>query len=353
MTAAVGPWRPGYPDSLMFRRLLAAVVILALLVALAVLAWPQLFGLQRGFGVAQAVSLRGLMVAASAVLLVVLILLGMLSRAFRRLGSSLGLLLLVFALANVAILAARGTGNGGLATAAPGDVTVVSWNTLGDAPGARTVAALALDAKADVVALPETSAELAGQVADLMAAAGRPMQRFTVAFDQVAKARSTSLLISTDLGGYHVDKDSGSTGRLPSVVARPDTGSGPAIVAVHAVAPVSGYFDTWADDLKWAASVCDSGNVILAGDFNATIDHFAGLGATDQPSLGTCEAAAAAGGSAAVGSWPASLPALLGAPIDHVLATSGWSVAGFSVVQDLDGSGSDHRPVLARLAPRS
>jgi len=54
-----------------------------------------------------------------------------------------------------------------------------------------------------------------------------------------------------------------------------------------------------------------------------------------------------------VGTWPAFLPALLGAPIDHVLATPGWTVSGFTVVQDLDGAGSDHRPVVAQLTPRS
>jgi endonuclease/exonuclease/phosphatase (EEP) superfamily protein YafD len=56
-------------------------------------------------------------------------------------------------------------------------------------------------------------------------------------------------------------------------------------------------------------------------------------------------------GSAAVGTWPTSLPALVGAPIDHVLASTDWSVTGIEVLETMDASGSDHRPIVARLAP--
>ena len=38
-------------------------------------------------------------------------------------------------------------------------------------------------------------------------------------------------------------------------------------------------------------------------------------------------------------------------PIDHVLATPNWRFTGFRVLTDEDSAGSDHRPVLARLAP--
>ena len=55
--------------------------------------------------------------------------------------------------------------------------------------------------------------------------------------------------------------------------------------------------------------------------------------------------------NAAVGTWPTSVPALLGTPIDHVLATPNWRFTGFRVLGDEDSAGSDHRPVIARLAP--
>jgi endonuclease/exonuclease/phosphatase (EEP) superfamily protein YafD len=52
-----------------------------------------------------------------------------------------------------------------------------------------------------------------------------------------------------------------------------------------------------------------------------------------------------------VGTWPTNVPALVGAPIDHVLATPNWRATGFRVLAGEDAAGSDHRPVLARLAP--
>ena len=55
--------------------------------------------------------------------------------------------------------------------------------------------------------------------------------------------------------------------------------------------------------------------------------------------------------AAALGTWPASVPALLAAPIDHVLVDGrAWRVVGFDVLQRTGGS--DHRPVLATLEPR-
>ena len=45
----------------------------------------------------------------------------------------------------------------------------------------------------------------------------------------------------------------------------------------------------------------------------------------------------------------ASWMALLGAPIDHVMATPDWTVTGSVVMRTLDGSGSDHRPIVVQL----
>ncbi|MGT2424931.1 endonuclease/exonuclease/phosphatase family protein [Amnibacterium kyonggiense] len=105
-----------------------------------------------------------------------------------------------------------------------------------------------------------------------------------------------------------------------------------------------------AGDLAWVAARCSERNVLIAGDFNATIDHLDGLGPA-QGRLRDCRDAALATGNAAVGTWPTSVPALMGTPIDHVLATPNWRFTGFRVLADDDAAGSDHRPVLARLAP--
>ena len=352
-------------------RLLRVLAVILLAAGLVVLIWPQAFGLHNTAVVAHAVSFRGVLVVAAITAAVVLI--GLLSlRCGWRTVATLLVLTVLFGAANASILAGRGLGAGATEsagsapTADPADaVTVLSWNTLGDAPGATAIADLALAEGADVVSLPETTEEAGVAIAQRMRAGGRPMWVHTVAFDLVSKARSTTLLISPDLGDYTVASSAGrgppgNTNVVPTVVATPVTGSGPTIVAVHAVAPIRYEMANWRSDLDWLAGQCDgtrssTENVIMAGDFNATVDHLAGRAASAAHSpaavLGECVDAASAAGSGAVGTWPTRVPALLGSPIDHVFATPNWQVDEMRVISTLDGDGSDHRPVVATLSP--
>lgn len=332
-------------------RFVTAAVVLLTAVALAILAWPQLFGLASTTPAAQIVALRGLGVAVALVAMVGLALLAAIARPARRFLASIAVLLLAFAAVNAAVLATRGFGNLGFEIEGENDVTVLSWNTLGDAPGATVIAALALETDADIVSLPETTNELGVEIALAMQAAGRPMWVHTVAYDQVSKANSTTLLISVDLGEYTVDESIQTTAQLPTVLARPDDGTGPVILAVHALAPIPPMVPGWAQDLRNLAEACRGDNVILAGDFNATLDHFGGLGSSPEAALGDCLDAAQVTDNAAVGTWPTALPALVGAPIDHVMATPNWRVTGMRVIQSHDGYGTDHRPVVAQLSP--
>ena len=73
--------------------------------------------------------------------------------------------------------------------------------------------------------------------------------------------------------------------------------------------------------------------------------------ALDGGDLGRCHDAAIATGAGAVGTWSTDWPALLGTPIDHVLATDAWTATGSVVVTSLDDSGSDHRPLVVQLEP--
>jgi endonuclease/exonuclease/phosphatase (EEP) superfamily protein YafD len=332
----------------MFRRILAAAITLALAAFLLVIGWPQLFGLQRAPGVAHAVSFRGVAFVVALALIVLFTLIALISPRLRRFAAGLALVLVVFAAVTFGVLVLRGLGNPSMPTKAPEEVTVLNWNTLGDSPGAQVIADLVVQQEADVVSLPETSGAAAQAVADLLADQGRPMQVLTLAFDEVSKARTTSLLVSTRLGEYVRDDSRGTTPGLPSIVAVPTDGTGPTIIAAHPIAPVPGEFSKWRDGLDWLSAVCDAPNVILAGDLNATLDHFAGL-EVGEAQLGACHDAAKATGNAAVGTWPTLLPQLLATPIDHVMATDGWKVMGFRVIGSLDGVGSDHRPVVAQL----
>ena len=335
----------------MFRRVSAAVVIVAVAAILLVLAWPQLFGLQRTFGIAHVVSFRAGAAGIALAMIVALTLLALLLRPVRRFFASLALLLVAFALVNGAVLGTRGFGDTSFSTAGDATVTVLTWNTLGDATGADAIAALALDSGADIVTLPETTNALALEIAGIMKADGRPMWVKTTFFDEISKSRSTSVLWSSDLGTYSADETVGQTQTLPTVVLRPDDGSGPTIIAVHAVAPIPGEFSNWQADLAWLGDTCVGDNVIMAGDFNATLDHMSGLASSGGTTLGDCADAGLASGNGAVGTWPTTLPAVVGSPIDHVMATRNWQVTGMRVVQDLDTGGSDHRPVVVQLDP--
>jgi endonuclease/exonuclease/phosphatase (EEP) superfamily protein YafD len=346
----------------MIRRILAAGTILFVAAVLLLAAWPQLVGLERQFGIAQLVSLRGLAALVAGVGVVALVLIALISRRMRRLAATLALLLLAFAGVSAAVLATRGATPVGFQTKAAHDLTVLSWNTLGDAPGASEIARLALEQKADIVALPETSEATAEDVRQRMTQGGTPMQLLVLSYDRVAKAHTTSLLISTKLGTYRRDDSQGSTKTLPSVLAVPVDGTGPTIVAAHPVAPVEGEMANWRSGLEWLAARCGvsasavggGAGTILAGDFNSTLDHYSGLTASSargEGDLGACHDGARATNSAAVGSWPTSLPSALGAPIDHVMASDGWTFVGFRVIGTEDGAGSDHRPVVAQLRP--
>ena len=334
----------------MIRRVFAATALLAAAAVLLVFAWPQLLGLEQWIVVAHVVSLRGLAITAAGILIVILLLVALASPWSRSLAAALALVLLLFVAINAAVIASRGLGNGGFETKGENDLTVLTWNTLGDSPSADDIAQLILEDDVGIVALPETTRELATEVAEILGRNGHPMWAHTFARDEISKARSTSLLISAELGTYSFRNDASPTRQFPTVVARPDSGAGPTIIAVHAVAPIPQYLDDWRDDLRVLSTLC-TGNVIMAGDFNATLDHFASLAGSVDTDFGMCTSAATAAGSGAVGTWPTMLPSFLGAPIDHVMATDGWRITGARVIESHDKAGSDHRPVLAQLQP--
>ncbi|BDZ44571.1 hypothetical protein GCM10025866_04800 [Naasia aerilata] len=320
-----GAGRLGYGERVI-RRALAAVVVLAVSGTLLALVWPQVFGLERTSPLAQAVSLRGAAALVAVVAAVLGTLLALLVRSGRRFFAVLSALLLAFAGVQVAVLAGRGLAGSSFETPSAATLTVLSWNTLGDAPGAERIAQLVIEAQAEVVALPETTRATAEDVAARARAAGLPLVAYTVAYDEVSKARSTSLLISSALGSYVVGAGASNTSVLPSIVAVP-TGGGPLIISAHAVAPTPSNAADWRSDLAWLAAQCQGPDVVMAGDFNATVDHFTGLegpapdAAATRTDLGQCRDAGRLGSGGAVGTWPTWLPPFLGTPIDHVLAT--------------------------------
>lgn len=331
--------------------MLGVLVSVLFAIVAAVITWPQFFRMEREFPLAQIVSFRVPLAGAFAAVTVLCLLL-MIARPLRGFAASIALIALVAGAANVAIVASRGLGSDVLPAKDDASVRVMSWNTAGSATSAETIAQTAVAMDADIVALPETTIETGEQVAIAMRDMGQRMWAYHTEYGTDGwAASSTTLLISPRLGDYAViDASQNGTSTVPSAVAMPVSGSGPTVVAAHAVAPRQDYMQGWRSDLQWLADRCGTGSVIMAGDFNATVDHMAGLG-TDGGTLGPCRDAAADSGNGGVGTWSTSFPALFGAPIDHVLATPDWRVTGSAVLTSLDGSGSDHRPLVVQLEP--
>ena len=341
----------------MLRLLGLLLTVLGAIVA-AVVTWPQFFRLERTFPFAQIVSLRGVMVVAFAAVCVLMLLVALI-RPLRAFAASIAIIAAIAAIANGGILASRGLGSEALPLKTDTAIRVMTWNTAGDATDAYLIAQTAIAMQADIVALPETTIETGEAVAVAMREMGSPMWAHHENFGELEgypdwAANSTTLLISPSLGDYAVVEstsgDASNTTTVPTVVAMPVDGNGPTIVAAHAVAPRQDDMDHWRSDLTWLADQCASDNVIMAGDFNATVDNMARLG-VDDADLGRCHDAASATGTGAVGTWSTSWPELVGTPIDPVLATGAWTATGSVVLGSLDDSGSDHRPLVVQFEP--
>ncbi|MBN7793057.1 endonuclease/exonuclease/phosphatase family protein [Microbacterium esteraromaticum] len=324
-------------------------------IATAILVWPQFFRLETTFPIAQVIAARPVLIAAFLVVAVLALLL-MLARPLRGFAASILIIALLGAGANGIVGAVRGFGDDALPAKSDASLRVLTWNTAGAAVSAETIAGVIEEQQIDVVTLPETSEEVGEQIALMMRESGNPMWVHHVNIHPDVpdgpQAWQTTILISAELGDYSVIESStdgtSNTGSVPSAVAMPVDGEGPTIVAVHAIAPRLTAMDQWRSDLAWIADQCPEGDFILAGDFNATVDHMAALGMHDG-TMGHCRDAAIDTGNGMVGTWPADLPRLAGAPIDHIMASETWRASGSIVLSD--AGGSDHRAIVAQLEP--
>ncbi len=335
--------------------LAAAVVV--------VLVAPDRLGLADRTPVAQLVALRGLV----ACLLVggALLLVGTVE-AWRRVGGRAGLrrpgrrlplaLAAVLALgagAQAAVLAGRGVDGSDPGPAADGELVVLSFNTFG-VVGPEDLTALVQQQDADLVVLAETSGATARAVARALTDAGRPTT--ALAADSAStRVEGVALLVRDSLGAYAptsaglpaTELGTFAAVRGGAVRAGASAVSPEVVVAVHTRAPsAESSMPDWRAHAAGVADTCrTTPGVIVAGDLNATLDH---PGLDD---LGPCVDAAAEVGAAGLGTWPADVPRVLAAPIDHVLVDGrAWRVTAFGVL-DRVGT-SDHRPVVAHLARR-
>lgn len=332
-------------------RLVGVLIAVLWAIGAAILTWPGFFRVERMWPIAQIVSFRGLVVAAFGAIALIMLLLAVV-RPLRRFALAMAAVGIIAAVAGTATIVGRGTGTESLPAKTESSIRVMTWNTAGEATAPETVAMVAVAMSADIVVLPETTIESGEQVAIEMRELGQPMWALYADYpDTEWDAGSTTLLITPDLGDYAVIPASeDGTSTVPSAIAMPTDGNGPIVVAAHAVAPRQSYMADWREDLQWLADQCGDANVIMAGDFNATVDHMSGLG-VDGGMLGRCHDAAAETGNGSVGTWSTEVPALLGVPIDHVMVSDHWTPTGSIVLRSHDDAGSDHRPLIVQLEP--
>ena len=294
----------------------------------------------------------------------------------------LAVVLLLVAGAHTGALAHRGLDSGQVVTAADpavidsaawdGTVRILTFNTLQGRADRSRLAADIDDAGAQVVVLPETGADEGRELADLLSRDGLPYAVHSSASgggrsageeaagdsgaaesegtdDAVAP---TTVLISPILGEYEEDRPVDDIGH-GAVLLRPagdvTTPAGyvrPTLLGVHTIAPLPGTMEDWSRTVTAAARQCAPETLvpgtIVAGDFNATLDH------APLKDLGGCADAGTQSGIGGLATWPtASRTDLLGATLDHILIDeSVWTASAGRV---LSISGSDHRGVLVEL----
>ena len=309
-----------------------------------VVVWPQLLGLSGLPVVANAVALRGTVALAAAAGAIVTLGAAVVLRraqvvAAARVAGWVAVWCAVVATAHLAVLAIRGTDGlfGADPAPAPADRTVVLVLNTHGTVSAADIATLVAARGADVVSLPETSRATAEQASALLAERGLDYQALAEVLSGGINP-STAALVSTSTGRYRIT----DSGPAATFVA---TGTGPTLTVVHTRAPVGRDLGGWAASTRAAVGSCAAHpGGIVAGDFNATLDHPA------FTSLDGCVDAAAVAGSAGVATWPSAAPRMIGAPIDHVLVDpTRWTVLRTTVLDPPPGT--DHRVVEAVLVP--
>ncbi len=225
-----------------------------------------------------------------------------------------------------------------------GDLVVISFNSAGIEPLPAELADLLVTYHPQIVSLPETTREMADQLATGARRSGLEYQVFR-ARTVSAPPSITSLLVSTTLGVYHLDRERSLADGVVRVI--PESGNGPVIVAVHPTSPavIGLQAASWRSAGLSAVDQCISTpGSIVAGDFNANLSN------PQFSDLGPCLDTASAMHRSGEGTWPAWLPAPFASAIDHVLVDGGsWQVVNFRTLTVGD---SDHRLVITTIRSR-
>jgi endonuclease/exonuclease/phosphatase (EEP) superfamily protein YafD len=314
-------------------RYVAAVVFTALV---AVFALPDLlFGLDQRSPFAQLVSLRPWVLVGVAALLVLLLVVMVFERRVLPFVAGVVVVLLV----GGGILLPRVVPDAVPTAGTP--FTVLAFNTFEGAGDVHELAAMIEQYQPDVVALSEAGVPYSERLAPLVEPLGYHLH--TSIGPRRRDVGGVTTVVSDRLGDVQV-RIGNETSSFPYVELSGAGLGGMRVAAFHSVAPVPGYVPDWRSDLallkQWCAGPTPA---IVAGDFNATLDH-----SVLRAAISGCEDAAAQRGAGLVPTWGPTprTRGLLGPQIDHVIANDGIAAETFEVH---DITGSDHRAIVTRL----
>jgi endonuclease/exonuclease/phosphatase (EEP) superfamily protein YafD len=313
------------------RLVLAVLVVLAAAVGLL----PDLLGLDHRSPFAQLVSFRPAMLAG----LLALAAVATVAAVVRRCGWTLAGGLLAVAAVGGAIVLPRAIPAIDVPepdAPAARTLTVLSFNTYEGDGDVDALAALIRSTRPDLIALPEAGARYRDRLAPLV-----PEYRFATSNNERGRdVQNVAAATRTDLGDVTAQVDRSTP--FPSVEVSGAGLGDVRFVAFHSIAPIPGDIPQWSSDLATLDRWCTQpGPVIVAGDFNATLDH-----SVFREAITGCADAAEQVGEGLTGTWNTRWPRWLGPQIDHVLVTGAITAETLSVH---DVPGSDHRAVLTRL----
>lgn len=251
---------------------------------------------------------------------------------FRRWGSAVVVLALAFALGLT--LLPRVFGDAQPGTGGP-VLRVLSVNMYFGEADPAAVVRLVREKDVDVLSLQELTPEAAAG----LDAAGLGDLLPNQIFETMPGADGSGIAARQPLTALTLAE--GSTFQQPSASVSLVGGVTAEVVAVHAIPPVTRSAG-WRADLGVLPEADKQGPVrILAGDFNASLDHAAFREVLDHGYVDAADQV----GEGLVATWPQkrTAPAVT---LDHVVVDTRVRVTGFNV---FDVAGSDHRAVLAAL----
>ena len=304
--------------------------LIAWLLVVPVAGWVAVraFGLEEGYPMVPLLAYTPLAVAGGAVVLVVTLLLR--RRAAAVLAAALTVTLAVF-------VAPRALGGPTNAEGGSGPrLTVLTANLYEEPRAAQGIVDVVRRERPDVLSLQEVAPRVAAALED----AGLKRLLPERIQDVQGRGFGSAVYARVPLGRGTV-----TVGQTVTAARLRRRGAPPVeVLAVHPRAPVrADRMDEWRADLRALPRATPQGTVrILAGDFNATLDHAELRRVLDRG----YEDAAAEVGHGLRATWPANRRFPPPVTIDHVLADERCGVRDLKVIPV---PGSDHRAVLAEL----